>query len=972
MPRELGKAKRSDLTGHFPGEQAEYGSALARFLEGAGQLKPLQDGTYLDAVSGNGNGKSTEVGRNQTEVPTRGGDTEVAPAPGGNGQHSDNGSDTLFDSAFAQDEMFPEPAFDTEPMQPELLEPAAELEPVTFEPSSDTLHPDAEPESLDSVPDLTSPELDSSDEEEDDLEDTDILERTSALPTVKPYTDELPPKREEAVDLAPATSSDTGMLIAEAFSTRPEGDWDDVDFDDDSEDDRITDKIRLRGQPSLDDEDLTSVHPDRPEADGEKITNKVQPRRDVDPRTQNPDAVVRDTVNFYNQTQSLHEKKSQAGFPTISPNVVNSAQPLGLSPEGEESIAPDMFSEDESETDTLRPGFAVADQAEPPLSPAGELVLAPDPDPDPDMEAGVNDQELSPVGSEAETRIVMPLELQAESGIEDADRRETDKFNEDDRRPPPLPQPEGTDKLDKQQIAAEKADAGSEPQGLEPLADEKVASGKDTQRFYVAEILAKKESHTGDTTAELQPAQEGLPPAASSADTSADYTQDTERKSPETRREPKPEALPTPSQVHTDFKLQRELSPSARIIPEIESEAEFDAGFVPGPEFEPSLLGGEQSPEQDGDDTVDEEAEPLSLESADEEERRITEKVKRESEVRKSRDTDKPLPGERSPKRPARVESSRRHAVAASASSSRVKRITDSLSQRMKEEREETLRLIEQAEAVAVKLREASEQSRTDLIAISARRAAISHSYVPAEPQPGQHTGTDLEELPAATVSPAAETTRHESQTASSRRSANRVPTSAIGEIISELERSAQSQPISLTELLDQVSRRQAPSAGTNGHDDEGDEDDVDMLVAASARWREIVEDDPAMDGADESDDEGEESRDQVHKRSRRHSARTAEYDSVAYVEAPEPPPRPAAASSSLASDLDRLWEVLDSRRTATVVLPAAERARVSPRENEQWEGWTQEMLWPTLAGIAGVTFALGALFVWVLMKWAA
>ena len=66
---------------------------------------------------------------------------------------------------------------------------------------------------------------------------------------------------------------------------------------------------------------------------------------------------------------------------------------------------------------------------------------------------------------------------------------------------------------------------------------------------------------------------------------------------------------------------------------------------------------------------------------------------------------------------------------------------------------------------------------------------------------------------------------------------------------------------------------------------------------------------------------------------------------------------------------------MLDSRRVtrvhepATLVIPSADKARITTREPELDEGWTQEMLWPTLAGIAGVTFILGAVFVWVLFK---
>lgn len=947
MPRELGKAKRADLTGHFPGEQAEYGSALARFLEGAGQLKPLEDGTYLDKPSGNGNGHATEV----PGMTRRSSDTEVA-YPGGNGQG--DAFDTHFDlageSMFGDAEMTPELAFDTEATLAPAGGQALDLEPVTFEPSADTLSPTMapEPEPLDSVPDLTSPEHDQ------------LLAE-----------DEEP--RAASPDLAPASSGDTGMLVAEAFGTGPHERLSDADLTADDEwtglsmereeDDRPTDKLAPRGANGPGAEDDPTDLLKREETAEEKITSKVEPRRDVDPRTRDPNAVVRDTVNFYNQTQSLYEQKQRSGgFPTISPNVVNSGQPLGLRrdlPPRPET--PDLLSD---EHDTLSPGSMFDMDTEPALSPAEGPALSPAFGPDeeptlaPDIEPALSPAEgpaLSPAEGQAldaedEPELAAVSELSAEADLDDADKRETDKFRREDREPPDLPLPEGTDKVDKSHPRARKAAPGAAPSGLEPLADEKVAGGKDTQRFYVAEILARKEPGS-DTTAELQPAEQGPPPGADSAETSPDFGTESYRATQRETLRPEPEDLPSPSQVHTDFVEHIHVTHADRIIPEIGAE------------------------DDDGDDTVDEEA----IEPADAD-RRVTARREAPSQPAARPPARRVPPPAAAPassgRSPARREAtgastrrepasiSQRSAPAVAAQQSR--RVTDGLSQRLQREREETLRLIEQAEAVAVKLREASEASRTDLQTISERRTVIRQR--PPLPDPD-----DLHELPdSVEAASSAETVIEEKPTlppapqpASApvpRRVGERVPTRAVGEIVEELQRTAERPAVSLSELLEQVSRRHEPTNG-NGHEP----DDLDLLVAASSRLRETIEsaweDDrssgrmPAVEAVDEP--------------AIQEPPRTTEYARSR----PEAASSRAAVESTLAADLDRLWQVLDSRRAspvtsrATVVIPAPEQARITPRETDPMDGWTQEMLWPTLAGIAGVTFILGALFVWVLFK---
>ena len=705
-----------------------------------------------------------------TEVPGNGRstDTEVAANPNGPSL-LDPGSDTVFDNMFAEDEMSPEP------MQPE-------------------------PQSLDSVPDLTSPELDFAGEEQDE---TDILEdRQTHLPTVRPHTDELPRR----------DSSDTGILEAATVGAIPA-------------DERIS-----LDELSPYDDDETGMPASGEES--ERITNKVELKRDVDPRASDPNAVVRDTVNFYNQTQSLYEKRG-SGFPTISPTVVNSTQPLGL--RKADGPAPDLFSE-------------------PDVTPMG-----------------FDDDET--------------LELTADATSEDIDQRETDKFRAEDRQPPELPKPEGTDKIDKQQMELERDGE------LEPLADEKVAGGRDTQRFYVAEILAQKQADadaSSDSTADLQPAHEGRPRTAASSDTAPELATESGRGN-DTRREPPPphlpkaapkkvkpdpRELPKPAQVNTDFVESRPLAASNRIIPEIDSGR--------------GLLDDDDEPEK------------------------ITDKLHRPAT--RPPVPQKPDPSRRAPPaRPART------------------RVTDGLSARLKQEREETLRLIEQAEAVAVRLREASAAASSELLAVSSRRQHVPQYTPEPEPQP----------QPVAV----AQVTEREPEPEAERpsRVANRVSTRAIGELIHELEQVAEQAPASLSALLEQVSK------GSNGNGNGHHDDDVDLLVAASSRLRETIE--------SAREDEVPE---------------PPQYDFSAFAAEPQRP----AAQSNLSADLDRLWQGLDSRRTSavstpTVVIPSSNHARITPRHEDSSDGWSQETLWPTMAGIAVVTFALGALFVWVLVRMA-
>ncbi|MCC7510050.1 MAG: hypothetical protein IT464_11875 [Planctomycetes bacterium] len=881
MPRDLGKAKRDDLTGHFPGETAEHVSGFATFLEGSGQLQRADAGSFEDGNGDNGRHGST--------------DTEVAPYPGGNGRRAMPAGDTVFDEQpFA--EMTPEP-MDTGFMEPEpLLSPEPVLSPEPLAPSQQPASLDAEPgdlqsldlspvQELDSVPDLTSPELDTIDSaEEEDETDYATAKQRKSLPTVRPRTDELPGGKRPYDH----TQRDTGMLEMQA-ERLPEQDRlnvNDLRSDADSGNDSSEEETGLVIREGRDTED-------------EKITSKVDPRIDLDPR--NPQSIVRDTVNFYNQTQSLNNARGpQASqrqpFPTISPNAVNSGQPLDL---------------------------------EPALEPAA---------------------------------------LEAVDDIDEADRQDTDKFREEDRRPPRLPQPTGSEAATR--IVAGR---GNEPPQLDAVAPERQAAGKDTQKFYVADILSKSEpapAKSGDTSGELQPADSGPPPGKQlgTSDTAADYSTRSraERKRAErTDAGQRPEPLPEPERVHTDFKQRAEYASSERLVPEL---------FTPdSAEPDPSFFDSEIAASLDSDD-LDAEDEHTDREPLPQTKDRITERVLKKpasepaapviaaSEENRERNfypdepeisvadfddlavAEPPPPRGGTTLRPSLPEhvsaqrpSDRRQPVAASASARKApesgRRITDALARRVREERDETLRLIQQAEEVAARLRTASEQSRTNLEAVSVRRAATTADTAFEEPAANVaanvHDTDQFEAVPPpATVAPQAEAAGDTQRPGTTRSGRKRVPTRAIGDLVDRIENKLGGTPASLEDIIREASQRldgvEPPVAG------HAIASDVDELVAASSALREAVE------------AEWEEDR----------------------MSGTHPAVPAAAVSSRLSGDLESIWEEVDSRGPTGEIeghmagLAASEEIDI---------GWTQEALWKTLVGISGVTFALGALFVYVL-----
>jgi len=933
MPRELGMANRADLTGHFAGEPSEQVSSLTNFLVNAAQLaKPA------DAASAGGNGRhetdtdvpgrQTEGPGHLTEVPHKHNDTEVSGRlhPGGNG----HAQDTVFDSPLPTLDMEPE-SMEPEAMEPEALltpEPLDQAEPAGVAPSqmpprgartealrppparapqpalAPTPEPEAmpEPEALDSIPDFSSPE-----------HDAPMLDEESA----EPVTDKLPPRTSSprVPDLPPPSNAgDTGMLTMDAELV-PEANQ------------LTSDELRADEDTNL----QVGLDP------SEKITSKVEPRVDIDPRARDPEAVVRDTVNFYNQTQSLHQRKSgQEGPPRVAGTV-----PLAPRPR--------EFEDSPSRRFTPPPPLPAAQK--PVSHPAPKPSL--DPEELPQAPSLDSDDLLSaePMGM---------AELSADDDIDIADRKDTDRFMEDDRRPPDLPKPVGSDRI--AAAAVRPAPAGQVPQ-LDAVASEKVAAGKDTQKFFVADILRKKEEpkSASDSTGELQP--ETVRPPAGETSTDTAFEVGTER---HTVREPKADLepdLPSVDDVEKDFDTGYFGKSSERIVPEYEGVPEEVRGQA-----------------DDADDDLDDDESQIAADEKPVD--RITEKVSKAEEpelptapVRPAAGSGRPAVPSSAGRMPAttRPASSPHQPMPVAAQRTRTPRISDEVARQLAAEREETLRLLDAAEELATRLRSASEQSRADLVAISSRRRAapLSELVVPAaddEPRaeiaPPDAAPTRIlsardypvDEKPTTPVTGLREGDAvPPSDVRTTRTRRERVPTQAIGDIVSAIESKLGGGTEPLSELLQEASRRitrrieaeDDENGNGNGHAHEPEAEDpyadmdMDQLVAASAALRAVVEAEQEAEQESMRDDEAQD----------------------------EPAPASSArvvAESPLSQDLDRMWKELSTRKTA--VVSTVEPARITQR-HEIAPGWTQDALWKTLAGIALVTFVLGGFFVWIVYK---
>jgi hypothetical protein len=798
MPRDLGKAERKDLLGKLPGEDEEFVSGIVRFLEGAGQLAPPGNGAY----GGNGNGRN----RHDTEVPRR---------AGGNGSSKTESlradpHDTVFDEPLTIEDMQNEPLLSPEP----LLEPQALDQPAPDASLINELYSARE----DDVPAHEKFDL-------DDETDTAPPRRRRGMPTLKPEPHELPP------------SQDTGVLEMDVA--------------------RLDDDDRLSTQ-DLDSEDESEI------AGGEdsRATEKLHPRSDRDPRWRPSGPTVRDTVNFYNQTQNLGSTRGPANpikphnpgkVPSISPSEISARHPMDLNPDDELTAEP---------------------------------VTARLP--------AIDDDEIG---------------------------RDTDKY-----------------------FGGKPPDADARKQADQPAPKSK------------ADAAERPKSSPSDSTAgDLQLADIGPPPGrslGSPSDTAGDFSsalraeRDPEhaptRKAPRTR---KPEPLPNPEQVRGDFKRAPAGKPSERIVPELRAadSAELDSSFL---DKEPEDSANE-TPERTG---------------------RITEKVgkSRQEHIPGMKDASLPETAPLPPRPQINTSTSRVEEEAG------VQRVTDALARRIREEREETLRLIQQAEEVASRLRSASEHSRRSLATLSGLPPAVpSGETTMREPAP-QAAAPHLEAPPPAPAETSERPTARQSvrgefdtsllpsptqplkdeprasdtlrtdpvpppppQAESRRTTRRRVPTQDIGELVGRIEQKLGGKTASLEDIIREASKRMEsadepePVLPDVPMDDYASMD-LDQLVAASSALRESVE-------AEWDEDQ--------------HSGITPEASD----------PRP---TERLSGALEAIWEEVDSRSATGVI--EERKVRIAQTGDEVGLGWTQEALWKTYVGIGGVVFGLGALFAYV------
>jgi hypothetical protein len=726
--REQGKAKRADLSGHFAGEQHDAVAPLARFLVNARQISEIEEGRAL------GNDGTVAI-------PARSQDTEAYPpllqrAEGnghngnghngnghaGNNGHSGNGA--MPTASLAPDAMEPQPEADLfgDPVagEPQLgTETAMDMAPVS---SGDTVHDTAlapEPEPATAQPELSvSPEpemqplsLDATESGMSmDMSASDTAFDSRLEPEAAPDTVFEPPA---AAKPKPDTEIKTRVMTPRDIKARAQ----DLSPEELKIETGTLSKLNPESDFNSDDEETSaSKKGDEPE----KITTKVEQK--TAPQAQ-PGTVVRDTVNFYNQTMALRDllESNQRPAPNVpliatqklpSPHDDPSApisthkippprempKPRPKSAPSLAPAAPELQSEPEAEPesrDEQTRAFMMADIAPADAEAPGHAGSSPDLAAEPDADStATREVKALPV----EPKLEAPS-LDASEDHEEADRKDTDRFNLADLRPADLPPPEGTDKIDKRALP-ENED--------EPLrvSDEDTASHRDTQRFFVSDLVGvatfkpapkpvplSDDAEQGDLTSSGSTTGMGAP---------AQVTPRAQTPRVDTRN------LPAAAEVESDFTPPPKTS-GTRIVPE----------FVPG---QPKAVRPGSGRLRSAD-----------TESAE----KITEKVK-QAAAAPSADTDRvPAPDEDAPPE------------------SPVKKITDALTRRLRQERDETRKLIEEAEGVLLRLRQTPVSARQPKVAVAQQAAAHVDDSEPqpsAEPEEAFAALPPLEDIASATI----------------------------------------------------------------------------------------------------------------------------------------------------------------------------------------------------------------------------
>ncbi|KAA0217998.1 hypothetical protein EDM80_02240 [bacterium] len=950
MARDIGKARKADLSGHFAGEQHDALAPLVRFLIGARQLNDVEEGK----TPGSGDTSLNLAAASGT-------DTEAYPAAHVmNNGHEGNGH-----ARPPAGELAPAPEAETDVFGDEILrQPEQELTPAPLEAapddaptpgnetaidvapvsSSDTVHDDtlrAEPESAlapepEAAPlslDATEPGFALAPEAEevsaaDTVFDTRLPEPEAAPPTVRPEAETriLTPrevKREQ--ELSPETDKlETGKL-----KLAPED----------------------MGEPAVEEETSVVKSADDPE----KITTKVDPNSAAAKAPQG--GVMRDTVNFYNQTQALRDllDGSPRPVPALPPGTTTTKIPVPGRPIAQADLVPLENDAGQDELPVLGESLEPAD-IEPP-APAPPVPQAVQDEHDEQTRAFLRD-EIAPVHSDTDEAPELPAAEESEA----ADRKDTDRFRLADLRPADLPVPEGTDKIEKPPARA------GEPLLVAPEAD---AARRDTQKFFVSDLIGVATFKPAPKPVPLADDSDPDEAAVSSGSTTGSDTA-LDRTSSETESEPRPAApLPKAREVETDFVVPRPDS-GTRIVPELVSA---------------------RAP-----------AKPSE---------KITEKVKQEE----AKDTDK-LPPPVEPEESAETP---------------VRKITDALTRRMRQERDETRKLIDEAEGVLLKLRQtptSTRQARVEAAPAPARseRAAVPPPMPEAAEAPSAAAGLPpLEEIASATIHDLrlAEELLEASKAISAAQSTESKASAVLREVpaepqgltlrkaLSQRDGNGHARPVaepdmarapsgepdgadvltrieqrlggaarSLDEILNSTSAALKRVTGEISREEleerrrareqsrRPSRKDVLRSSLLDEEFASGLGDEPLPDkdpyeglSLDELVAAASSLRQAVHERDERASRRrTASGRAIVEEEPLSRRTSARLAASALAEELERVRT--EAIRRSTRVQSARESANI-PRQDIGLE-LTQGPLWQTLVGIGGVTLFLTGLFIWV------
>ena len=703
MPKELGKPKKADMSGHFAGEQLDAVAPLVRFLVNARQISELEDGHALgngDTARGIAPSKSSDTEAYAPIMARAEGNGQAGNGNGhgGNG-HTGNGQTPSRIQPQLEASLSPEPAMEVQPatdlfgdpisVEPDMnetqlgTETAIDIAPVS---SSDTVHDltlRSEPEvaslSIDSVSpevaplslDATEPGMDMGDMSSADTVFDTRLDRPEQTFSMAPQEAVLDQPKKESEARTRILSRTPELAVHEQKIETGNIAKPSIDVADNREVDDETAKIKGG------------------DSDPEKVTTKVDPKSAASQAPQG--GVVRDTVNFYNQTQALRDLLDSDQRPVPRPRPQEAA-----------AIAP-LPAIDEISNDTLEP----PDIALPAIGQHSSLASEPQPahDEQDEQTRAFMLADLAPAHSATSEETHAP-DLSASEDHASADRKDTDRFNLADMRPADLAAPEGTDKIDKSAL-------GSDEDAMR-VADEEVASHRDTQRFFVSDLVG---------IATFKPAPKPVPlaedddKASAGSDTSLDLTSSgstTGAQSPMEQASPPSQKTITPEKVALPVDVREDFSPP------------------------PAHLGICIVPELGGAKPVTPSTRAAAVQSGE----KITEKVKPEKPVEPAvvQDTDK-LPV------PAKADTT-------------VKKITDALTRRLRQERDETKKLIDEAEGVLLRLRQTPVSARLPKVeespVLPEAEAELPEPEAQDEPQPepepAEHGLPPLEDISSATV----------------------------------------------------------------------------------------------------------------------------------------------------------------------------------------------------------------------------